>query len=466
MGDRLPENGKRGLRAFADPDKLIWLLLLLLFLERVAVFFELGPAYNSGADEVRYIPSGITFAHTGMISYGGPFPTAMIMPGITVVIGLFSLVFGEGLGLWVSLRFAWMLLGTATAWVVYRAVKLISNGWCGLLAALAFALPNMAWMNNVVLTETPYMLFFVLCVYYTLCMERGRERKYFVGYTLSFMAALMFRANILLMVPLTGAYLLLRRQSPRLLLRRGLALAGVLLLFVVPWTVRNYLWFDAFIPLTSGAGNPMLLGSYQGEGYPADEELDYAANVDAVMRQEYADYYRQTPRPYTPEEQEQWGYYIQQYDPNGELKELCQGQYLSLTADGIKARYRMKVWFENDPAGFLKSFLFIKPRWMLNWAWAWEEVLNTSYETLHRISQVNMLFCALTALLALWLKKYRAPILFLGAVYVAYVYMNALAFVSDRYGAVLMPLRYMIAGLGFGLLWEAARRLLKRRKAK
>ncbi len=48
------------------------------------------------------------------------------------------------------------------------------------------------------------------------------------------------------------------------------ALISVLVLFVVlgPWWARNYIQFDKFIPLTAGAGNPLLLGTYQGEGYP------------------------------------------------------------------------------------------------------------------------------------------------------------------------------------------------------
>lgn len=457
---------KKGIKRWLTPDGLIWLLLLLLFIERVIVFFELGVDYNSGADEVRYIPSGILFAKTGMISYGAPYPTAMIMPGITVVIGLFSLVFGEGLALWTALRFAWMILGVCTAYFVYKTVKLLSSAWCGLLAAMAFLLPNMAWMNNVVLTETPFMLFFVLCIYCTFCMERFDGRKYFIGYLVSFMLGLMFRSNIIVMPLLTGAYLLWRKRDPKRLLCRGLILAGTLLLFVIPWSIRNYIQFDAFIPLTYGAGNPLLLGSYQGEGYPADEALDYEENVTAVMREKYARYYRESPEPYSEDQLSEAGYYIQRYDPNGEVKELRHAQYLSLQADGIKARYRLRVWFENDPVGFLKSFLIIKPRWLLNWVWAWRQPLSVSYETLHRISQLNFLFCGLTVLLAAALKKYRAPIVFLGAVYFVNVYITALAFASDRYGTVLMPARYMIAGLGFALLAEAVRRVKQRGKNK
>ena len=32
------------------PDMLIWVILTLLFLERMLVFAELGPEYNSGSE--------------------------------------------------------------------------------------------------------------------------------------------------------------------------------------------------------------------------------------------------------------------------------------------------------------------------------------------------------------------------------------------------------------------------------
>ena len=62
------------------------------------------------------------------------------------------------------------------------------------------------------------------------------------------------------------------------------------MIFVVPWTIRNYALYDAFIPLTYGVGNPMLRGTYQGANHPLDEELDYVTNVDHVMDKLYEKY--------------------------------------------------------------------------------------------------------------------------------------------------------------------------------
>ena len=442
---------KQGLRRGLRPEVLIWVLLLLLLAERLWLFRELGVEYMSHSDDDAYIESGLYFAQTGVISMWGPYPSAMIMPAMPVVIGAFSRIFGCGPALKLALKLLWIVMGTLTAYVCYRTVTLRASGWGGLAAAALFLTPNMAWMNHVLLTETPYMLFFLLCVYFTLRMEQSGERRFFTGYLLCFFAALLFRSNAITLPLFTAAYLLLCRQGGRRLLCRGLVLLTALLLFVIPWSIRNYLQFGAFVPLSYGAGNPLLLGTYQGEAYPEDKTLDYETNVDAVMAERYGSYYKAESEPW-PEEQV--NYYIAHYDPEGKVKELKQAQFLSLQADGIKARYRLREWWKRAPGSLLKSYLYIKPRWMLNWSWAWEEVMGVSYQSLHRLSQLNFLFCALTLALSLLRKRFRAPVLFLTGLYMALVYFHALAFVSDRYASTLMGLRYVLAGFGVTLLLE------------
>ena len=316
------------LRRLLCPEKLIVLLLLVLLAERIALFWQFGVDYLSYSDDHAYLAAGLLFAKTGMISMWGPYPSAMIMPGMPAVIGAFSLVFGEGSTLLLALKLLWILMGVATAHVAYKTAELAAGGWAGLFAACGFLVPNMAWMNHVLLTETPYMLFFSLCLYLTLRLERGGGRGCRIGYVLGFMAALMFRANIVLMPVFTAVWLLLRRQG-RQLLRLAVPLLCAFLLFVIPWSLRNYRCFDAFIPLTYGAGNPLLLGTYQGEGYPEDDVLDYESNVHEVMHERYAARYK------VPEPRDTDDYYTSRFDPDGEVRDLRYAQYLSLTADGV-----------------------------------------------------------------------------------------------------------------------------------
>lgn len=83
---------------------------------------------------------------------------------------------------------------------------------------------------------------------------------------------------------------------------------------------------------------------------------------------------------------------------------------------------------------------------------------------MHRLTQLNFLFCSWTVLLSLLLKKYRKQILFLTVCYFVNLYMVAFALPIDRYAQQLMLLRYVITGLGLYLSVELLHRLRARRR--
>lgn len=116
----------------------------------------------------------------------------------------------------------------------------------------------------------------------------------------------------------------------KLMFRQMGIAALVVLAFIVPWSVRNYIRFDHFIPLTYGAGNPKLLGSYQGDKAPLDEELDYQTNVYDKMPAEMKKYYADdgTLRP--------------EYEGDGWYEDYM-AAYYALELDGMKADYRISV---------------------------------------------------------------------------------------------------------------------------
>lgn len=424
-------------------NKLLALLLLLIFAERIYVLCELGPMYCSGADDINYVPSGIFFADTGILAYDNiPVQSALIMPGMPLVIGFVSLIFGDGVALWASLKVLWSLFGTLTALYVYKTVTLSSPKWCGLVTILSFLLPNLAWMNNVILTETPYALALTMCIYYTVLMGRSSDRRYFVAYLFSVLFGLLFRSNMLAMFAFSAAYVLLVRKSARCheFIRRVLFTCGVLVILLAPWAVRNYIQFDAFVPMTYGVGNPLLLGTYQGENFPSDESLDYETNVYAVVREKYAKY----------------------FDSAGNVVEARHEEYLKEQTDAIKAKYRISEWLKSDPLSYIKSILFTKPRFTITWVWYWTGVMGVDIEPLHLASQINFVLCCVAVALSLVLKKCRREVFLLCLVYWGNMLVNSFGFMSDRYAAMYMPARYILMGIGFYLMAESARQLRKR----
>lgn len=415
-----------------ESDKFIWIIVLLALIERIIMFFYIGSGELHNSDDVAYVQSGIVFAQTGVISVWSSLPTAKIMPAMPVVTGLLSMLFGEGEAYINSIRILWIVLGCITPLVMYKACCIFLPKPYALFAAAAFLLPNWAWSDNSVLTETPYLLFYMLCLYGVLRMgeENGeRDRGALLLFVLGFMAALMFRPNILIFLPFAAAYLLfVKKKKLCRLVKPTLCLAAALLIFVVPWSIRNYRIFGEFIPITSGSSNPTLLGTYQGEGAPADDSLDYETNVYSLVRDEFPEW----------------------FDEDGSMK-IGEGQEAVIErTERLKTAYRLKAWFERDPKGLLWTYLASKPACMLNWVWIWLPAPKLYY-TLRFFSQINMVACAITGLYSLFTKKMRPMVLWLGITYILNIYIIAMSFASERYAAMFMPLRYIIAAIGFYL---------------
>lgn len=423
------------IRSFLKEHKWILLIVGALFLERVAAMCYLGVGYGPtmGGDTVGYMNSGIEFAKSGMITIYAPYPTAMIMPAITVVLGTLSALFGEGTAYWLSAKLLWAAMGACTAWFVYRSVLMFWPKWCALLSACVYFLPNLVWMDNIILTETPYNLCFAAAVYFTLAMGRSDDKKYFLGYLAAVWIGTLFRIMIIVLPIFSGAYLLfLKRRNCKMLFKRLAIIILAMLVFAVPWTARNYHHFETFIPLTYGAGNAKLLGTYQGIGYPADEELDYDVNVEQVYQERYDRF----------------------LDEQGYPRHHNFDQYLTLEYDNVKAEYRMDVWWENNPLSMLFSYLIYKPLILVINVFYYDILFGIPKFPMLVVRGIDLLLCCAGVLLCFLKKRNREEICFLTVVYWAYIFTMATSYATIRYAEPLMCLRYIIAAFGFSMLVE------------
>lgn len=423
-----------GIEAPASGHLGALIVLALLLAVHLAALWSLGPEYTLNSDDLSYIKSGIRFAQTGTITMHTEYPSAQIMPGMTVLIAAVYRLVGDGAALWIVLKCLWALMGVLTAWFVYRCVRIFAPGWCGVLAMLPLFRADFLWMDSLILTETPFMLALTAMVYCTLMMWKRPGWRYFWGAAACYMAALMLKANIALYPLFALAFLLAQGYDRRRLFRQCVVLACVVLCFVVPWSIRNYAQFHAFIPLTYGAGNPTLLGTYQGVGYPSDEELDYETNVDRVVEERCARY----------------------YGADGEVEPRFQ-KYVSLERDGVKAAYRQRAWAEKDLPGMLYSYLVLKPKMMIFSSFYWERVFDISGRWMFLLQKIDAVLCVLAAALSLCRKRWRKPVLFLSALYLGNLYIYAMTFAFDRYNASLMSLRFILIGIGLGLAAELFR---------
>ena len=413
---------------FQNDRALLLTLWILVFTERViyTVWDKTGFLLII-SDSVNYLQSGLDFAETGRILYNG-YPTALIMPGITVLIGLFAKIFTDKTVLNYALRFAWILIGSFTPVFIYKSIRLYTRPWIAFVGSLIYLLPWFVEIDGYLLTECPYYLFSAMAVFFMLRIGEGNAPKRTVWlFALSILGGLLFRANSLSIIAFSVIYWIIKGNMRIRELVTRLGIIGlVLAVFIVPWSLRNYKLFNTFIPITYGASNPIFEGTYQGEGFPTNEELvaiNDGFDAKKTVVEKYPEY----------------------FDNNGEVIQSEQKQFLDHMMMKELANYRLRKWFSLRPASFLKSYLYIKPRQILNWVWYYIELFGISLQTAHRLRQINFLLCVAAVILSLTLKKHRIAVLFLCICYFINLYMIAFSYAIDRYAQMIMPYRYILA---------------------
>ena len=154
----------------------------------------------------------------------------------------------------------------------------------GLLTAVS---PQFAYHSVLLLPDSLSVFPILLAVYLII---RGLKRPQFLGFVLA--GALIgfscwLRANALLLAPFLAVGLAL--ISPRgLRLRFASALLTGALLVIAPVTIKNWVVFGHFVPLSLGAGQTLLEGIAD---YDSEQQLDIPQTDLGIMRQE-AEWYQ------------------------------------------------------------------------------------------------------------------------------------------------------------------------------
>lgn len=428
---------KDKIKSFILDNWCVLIVIIISLILHILALYELGFNYTLNSDDASYIQSGITFLETGKITMHGVI-SAQIMPGMTFLIALVSLAFGTGTGLMVALKILWMLMGITTIYVVYKTIKLYTNKYIATIPCLFFLAIDYIWMDNLILTETPYILLFSLLIYHTLKLSQNVNNKDYILIVIYYILAVFIRPNIGIYPIFLVIFLLLKKYNFKLLMKQCLLAGIILLICLVPWTYRNYKVFGKFIPLTYGMGNPLLLGTYQGVGYPLDEELDYIKNVDKKMSKEMK-YYLDNPK-----------------------EKDYMTKYYSLEYDGMKAEYRMHEWWSRDKKSMLISYLYYKPIENFYNYFYWDTVLNISSDSLLIVRKIEIILFGISSLIILIDKKKFKEWLFLILVYGSQVALYSYTFAFSRYAITMFFLRYIIIGLGIDIAYNKFKKWRKK----
>jgi 4-amino-4-deoxy-L-arabinose transferase-like glycosyltransferase len=185
--------------------------------------------------------------------------TAYRPPGTSLTWAALYQVFGHRFG---AVRLAHCLAGALSIVLVYHIGRRCFGETVGMLAAALLTVYPTALLYSTELLSEPLATFWLLafilaCLWFA---ERPTwSRGALAGLLLGW--CLLSRPNYVLMVPLTIFWAFWQFRGQVRALAMSLAIPAVALLALVPWTVRNYEVFGAFIPFSTMGGSVLLQGN-------------------------------------------------------------------------------------------------------------------------------------------------------------------------------------------------------------
>jgi 4-amino-4-deoxy-L-arabinose transferase-like glycosyltransferase len=331
------------------------------------------------------------------------------------------------------------LLGLATILVVFALGWRLGGArgrWVGLFAAFAVAVyPPFIHSTGVIMSEPPAMLTLPAAVLAFLwASERERAWTWLVpgllfGLTAMFRPEYLFVGAAFVVLAGVRAALGTGRDHGRDW-RAGLAAAAVLLaaliLPILPWTVRNVVVLDKVVPISTGGGKALYVGTY----LPADGEYQ---RVKAILAERYLG---RDLEPGSPA--------LDTVDPTELFDEVAAEEHPDLPRDealGRVGKENLEKYLEEDPGGYAAMTMRKVGRM---WSGGVGEAMSS---TPGRVVQVLLVLLGLAGFVLLGLRRRWWELVVLATPIVLVTAIGAASLAAPRRNEVLMTLVFPLAGL-------------------
>jgi 4-amino-4-deoxy-L-arabinose transferase-like glycosyltransferase len=374
-------------------------------------------------------------------SYGGPEfhseATSDWSPGAPwLYAGLFVVTGGPREG---TIRILEALMGVATILVVFLLGWRLGGRWPALLGALGVAIyPPFIHSVGEIMSEPPAMLSLPAAILAflwawdrTAARSDGTRGSAWVWLVPGFLfgATAMFRPEYSLVA---GAFVVF--AAVRWAWRREWAFGAsaialmlvALLLPIVPWTIRNIVVLDRLVPISTGGGKALYVGTF----YPADGEY---ARVKAIL------YQRETGESLPPNSQA-----LNEVDPTPLFNHVWKSRYPELERDAAFSKIgkeNLSRYFGEDPLGYLGMTARKIGRM---WSSGVGEFMATG---LGRAIQVVLVLLGIAGLVLLGFARRWWETLCLATPILLVTAVGAISLAAPRRNEILMTLIFPLAGL-------------------
>ncbi len=184
-----------------------------------------------------------------------------------------------------AIKLAQALIGSLLVPAVFRIASRVSGPRAAVLAGLFAAVyPELIWYSAHFWCETFFLSLLWWAIERVLSADETSRQKTAALAGILFGLAALTRETVLYLLPIAALWLAASKPRSRKALALML-LAGALGV-VLPWTVRNWIQFKAFIPVSTAGG----LNLYQGNAEVSRDEVyhEYYANEGKVEQYQWA----------------------------------------------------------------------------------------------------------------------------------------------------------------------------------
>jgi 4-amino-4-deoxy-L-arabinose transferase-like glycosyltransferase len=325
-------------------------------------------------------------------------------------------------------RIVELLLGLAAIVVVYLLGRRINCRPAGLIAAFAVAVyPPFIHSTGALFSEPPAIFTLPAAVLAFLwASEQARLRSWLLPGLLFGLTALI-RPEYLL-VGVTFAALAAIRVGRERGWRPGLAgaalFAAALLVPIVPWTVRNAIALDRLVPISTGDGKALYVGTY----LPADGEYQH---VKALLVERYL--HRQL---------EPGSAALDRVNPTPLFDRVAQ-RYPGPRDSALAriGRQNFEKFFGEDPLGY--AAMTVRKTWRM-WSAGIGEAMSA---TAGRIVQIAILVLGLAGLGVLASRRRWWALIAMGTPLLLLTAVGAATLAAPRRNEILMTLVFPLAGV-------------------
>jgi 4-amino-4-deoxy-L-arabinose transferase-like glycosyltransferase len=182
-------------------------------------------------------------------------PTAAWPPGFPFVMSLLYRVFGERLSLALALN---VVLATATVVLIYLiAERMLGRREARVAAGFFAILPGPIFMNAVYLSETMFIFMLVGLLALVVFLPERRWTAVALGVALGLAALTRGEGLLMPIIPLAVWWGHLGRRE---WLRRAALLLLAMAITIAPWTIRNAVAMDGFVPVANNPSGTLWSG--------------------------------------------------------------------------------------------------------------------------------------------------------------------------------------------------------------